>query len=168
MTFYPAFPQPSDPFSYKIACLFLNVLHRYISQDLKLRSQILQHFAIDLLCLGAGRRMTGSLSDQLRQGHKRFKSLCIFSHKSLGTVCQLLHPVFHADSQLPSADRAASLIFFCLGRRKAKVAFSVAVIVIFSFFREKLNGAFQSLSCLNGFPEPFIGKFRIHQVGLPP
>ena len=116
MTFYPAFSQPSDPFSYEIACLFLNVFHRYIPQDLKLRSQVLQHFAVDFFCLGAGRRMTGSLGDQLRQRHKRFKGLCVFSHKSLRTVCQFLHPVFHADGQLPSADWAASLIFFCLSR----------------------------------------------------
>ncbi len=82
-------------------------------------------------------------------------------------IGQLLHPVLHADGELPSADGAERPLRFRLKGREADAAGSVAVVVVFALFGEKLNGAKKALAGLDGSGQALIGEPALQEVGLP-
>ena len=160
-------PEPADPLSDPLSCHGPDLLHRQLPQDPELRPQLLQHLLIPAFRLYALGAASCRSSDHLPQGHQALKGLRSGTDKALGPVRQLLDPVEDPDRQLLPADGAAPLILLRFLRLQAEVAFSVAVVVVFSLLREKFHRSLQALSPLKGPVQPLIGQIPRDQVGLP-
>ena len=83
--------------------------------------------------------MSGRSSDDFRQRHQTLKRLCIFPDISFRPVREFFYTVGHSDRDLPAAHRADPIIFQCIGRRQAEIAFAVSVHVVLAFLREELD-----------------------------
>ena len=76
----------------------------------------------------------------LRQRGKAFEWVCARRTGVLVPVCELFHPMLHADGQLTPADGAYPAVALRLCGTQAEVAVPVAVVMVFSLFWEELDG----------------------------
>ena len=131
-------------------------------------SQLLQHVLIlprHLDTAGGGAHTAG---DHFRKGYQVLIRPAARQPEGFLAVGQLFDPVKHTCGQLSAAHRAYTVILPGLGRTQAQVAFAVAVKMVFTLLREKLDGSGQPLASLDRAVKPFIGHGDIKQIGLPP
>ena len=107
-----------------------------------------------LLPCGGDTRCGG---DQLLQRHQAFVGLCARRKEARRAIGQRKNAVLYADGELPAANRA----FAAQAKRflgfEANAAIPVAIQMVFSFFREKFNGARKSFPRLDGMAKRCVG-----------
>ena len=140
-------------------------IQRKLPQDIEFRAVALEHFQIGALHPLAGRAGLHAVGQQFRQGHQAFEGSGQWPR--LPPVGQLVHPVQHADGQLPAADRAAAVQGVGFLRLQTAAAGPVAVQMVLAFLREKLDRPFKTFAGFQRMLQFSIGHSAGKQIGLP-
>lgn len=158
--------QTAQALLYPFSCDLSHMGKRRVAQDIEFRPQLTEQTLILLLHAPRRRAHARRRRNHLRQGREAFKGL--FPLGPRRAVGQFLHAVFHADCNFSAANRAFPAVLKCLGRGQAHAAVPVAVQMIFSLFREKLNRPAKTVRVapLDRVRERIKAPVNLEQVGL--
>ena len=157
-------PEAPDSFCRQTSKMAENVLDGHFPEDLKFRPQHPEHIQIFLLYPFTGRRPPGGSGDHLRQRDQALKGLSSLRQEALRPVSQLIDPVGDAHGHLLFTYRTDPSMALRLQRTHADMAFPVAIKMVLSLLRKKLNGAGQSVPRFHRSLKPRIGQLCIQQV----